>query len=122
MHKKYQLIILDRDGVINKDSPLYIKSPAEWHAIAGSLEAITKLNKAGINVAIASNQSGVGRGYFTEETLYAIHSKMLTQLKQAGGHIDYIAYCPHHPEDNCSCRKPCIPCTAAIIYRPRHRR
>lgn len=101
-----KLVILDRDGVINYDSPDFIKSPDEWRAIPGSLEAIALLNKAGINVAIASNQSGLARGYFTEETLQKIHQKMLDELKQYGGHIDKIFYCPHGPDDDCSCRKP----------------
>lgn len=104
--KKYQLLILDRDGVINQDSPQYIKSPAEWHAIPGSLEAIADLNRAGIKVVVASNQSGVGRGYFTAETLALIHKKMVTELAKLGGHLDGIYYCPHHPATNCNCRKP----------------
>ncbi|MES2203938.1 MAG: D-glycero-beta-D-manno-heptose 1,7-bisphosphate 7-phosphatase [Pseudomonadota bacterium] len=101
-----KLIILDRDGVINYDSPDFIKSPEEWHAIPGSLEAIALLNKAGIKVAIASNQSGLARGYFTEDTLKKIHQKMLDELKKCGGHIDKIFYCPHGPHDDCACRKP----------------
>ena len=101
-----KLIILDRDGVINEDSPDFIKSPQEWHAIPGSLEAIALLNKANIFVAIASNQSGLARGYFTEETLQKIHQKMLTELKKHDGHIDKIFYCPHEPDDQCNCRKP----------------
>ena len=72
-----KLVILDRDGVINKDSPNYIKSPEEWKAIPGSLEAIAKLKKHGYKVAIATNQSGIARGHFTLETLEKIHKKML---------------------------------------------
>jgi len=104
--KKYKLIVLDRDGVINEDSDAYIKSPDEWHAIPGSLETMAKFNKADIKVAVITNQSGVARGFFTEKTLQAIHKKMLTELKKVGGHIDAIVYCPHHPDDNCDCRKP----------------
>lgn len=100
------LIVLDRDGVINEDSPDFIKSPAEWHAIPGSLEAIAALNKAGHSVVIASNQSGIGRGYFDKEDLKAIHEKMQKELAKVGAHIDAIFYCPHKPEDNCECRKP----------------
>jgi D-glycero-D-manno-heptose 1,7-bisphosphate phosphatase len=100
------LIILDRDGVINFDSDAYIKSPAEWHAIPESLAAIARLNQAGYTVAIATNQSGVGRGYYPLSTLDAIHKKMLDELVAVGGHIDMIAFCPHTPEDNCDCRKP----------------
>ena len=102
----YQLIILDRDGVINDDSPNYIKSPNEWHAIPGSLEAIAKLNRAHKKVAIATNQSGIARGFYDENMLEQIHQKMHDQLAIVNGHIDMIAYCPHHPNDNCLCRKP----------------
>lgn len=101
-----KLIILDRDGVINEDSPHFVKSPEEWHPIPGSLEAIALLNKAGIKIAIASNQSGLARGYFTESTLQIIHQKMSNELKKYDGHIDKIFYCPHGPNDGCDCRKP----------------
>ncbi len=70
------LIILDRDGVINQESIEYIKSPQEWIPIEGSLEAIAKLNRAGYKVVIATNQSGVGRGYYSEDTLNQIHQKL----------------------------------------------
>ncbi|EKE00682.1 MAG: Histidinol-phosphate phosphatase [uncultured bacterium] len=102
----FKLIVLDRDGVINEDSPFYIKSPDEWHAIPGSLEAIAKLNRLGYKVAIATNQSGIARNYFTVETLNLIHKKMLAQVAEKGGRIDGIFICPHGPEDNCDCRKP----------------
>lgn len=101
-----KLIILDRDGVINYDSDAYIKSPEEWIPIPGSLEAIAKLNQAGFKIAVATNQSGVGRGLLTETTLMAIHEKMEQALAKEGGHIDAIFYCPHTPDDQCSCRKP----------------
>ena len=71
-----KLIILDRDGVINIDSALYIKSPAEWKPIEGSLEAIARLNQAGYRVVVATNQSGIGRGLFDMDTLNAMHEKM----------------------------------------------
>lgn len=101
-----KLIILDRDGVINEDSDQYIKSPNEWHAIPGSLEAIAKLNKAGCKVVVATNQSGIARKLFTADILLTIHKKMQNELAKIGGHIDDIFYCPHHPNDNCMCRKP----------------
>lgn len=106
MNHKYKLVILDRDGVVNEDSDAYIKNPQEWHAISGSLEAIAKLNEANIKVAIVTNQSGIARGYYTEETLQKIHEKMLRELSDEGGHVDKIYYCPHHPDEDCSCRKP----------------
>jgi len=100
------LIILDRDGVINHDSDHYIKSREEWIPIPGSLEAISLLNKHGYIVAIATNQSGIARGYYSEATLADMHQKMIDLLKPLNGKIDGIFYCPHGPDDNCDCRKP----------------
>lgn len=99
-------IILDRDGVINVDSALYIKSPAEWKPIAGSLEAIARLNQAGYRVFVATNQSGLGRGLFDMDTLNAMHEKMHKCLSAAGGRVDAIFYCPHTADEDCGCRKP----------------
>jgi D-glycero-D-manno-heptose 1,7-bisphosphate phosphatase len=100
------LIILDRDGVINYDSVDYIKSPQEWRPIPGSLEAIARLHRAGYRVVVATNQSGVGRGLLSMDTLAAIHTRMLEAVRKQGGEIDAIFFCPHTPEDNCDCRKP----------------
>jgi len=101
-----KLIILDRDGVINYDSDNYIKSVEEFIPLPGSLEAIAALNSAGYRIAIATNQSGISRGYYDIDTLDAMHKKLASELEKVGGHIDYIAYCPHGPDDHCSCRKP----------------
>lgn len=100
------LIILDRDGVINKESIAFIKSPAEWIPIPGSLAAIAKLNAAGHTVVVATNQSGVARGLYSLDMLDKIHQKMQNELAKEGGHIDAIFFCPHGPDDNCDCRKP----------------
>ena len=99
-------IILDRDGVINIDSALYIKSPAEWKPIEGSLPAIARLNQAGYRVVVATNQSGIGRGLFDMDTLNAMHEKMHKSLAAVGGRIDAIFYCPHTADEKCGCRKP----------------
>ncbi|MCB5186716.1 D-glycero-beta-D-manno-heptose 1,7-bisphosphate 7-phosphatase [Methylobacillus caricis] len=101
-----KLVILDRDGVINYDSAQFIKSPDEWKPIPGSLEAIAMLNQSGFRVALATNQSGIGRGLFDMATLNAIHDKMHKALAQFGGRIDALFYCPHAADSNCSCRKP----------------
>ena len=101
-----KIIILDRDGVINYDSSEYIKSPDEWRAIPGSLEAIADLNRFGYKVVIATNQSGIGRGYYDVAMLNIIHEKLRRELAAVGGYIDGIFFCPHRPEDNCNCRKP----------------
>ena len=101
-----KLVILDRDGVINYDSPSYITRPEEWKPIPGSLEAIARLNQSGYHVVVASNQSGIGRGLFDMATLNAIHDKMHRALGQVGGRIDAIFFCPHADEAGCRCRKP----------------
>lgn len=100
------LIILDRDGVINHDSKDYIKSPEEWIPLPGSLEAIAQLNKAGHKVVVATNQSGVGRGYYSLQMMHKIHEHMQRSVVSVGGHLDGIYYCPHTPDDHCGCRKP----------------
>jgi len=99
-------VFLDRDGVINFDSPDYILAPEQWHPIPGSLEAIARLTAADIPVAICSNQSALGRGMIDQSMFESIHAKMLLCIEQAGGRIDHVAYCPHGPDDGCSCRKP----------------
>lgn len=101
-----RLIILDRDGVINEDSDEYIKSPAEWEPIAGSLEAIARLNRADYRVVVATNQSGLARGLYDMGTLVHIHQKMNQMLAEVGGEIEAVFFCPHGPADNCRCRKP----------------
>jgi D-glycero-D-manno-heptose 1,7-bisphosphate phosphatase len=101
-----KMVILDRDGVINHDSDDYIKSPDEWIPIEGSLEAIARLKKSGYLVTVASNQSGIGRGLFTLDTLQSMHDKFKALLAQRGAEIDGIFFCPHKPTDNCICRKP----------------
>lgn len=100
------LVILDRDGVINRDSEAFVKTPDEWEPIAGSLQAIADLSSAGFEIAVASNQSGVGRKIIDRPALEAIHNKMRRLVREAGGDIGKIVYCPHHPEDGCDCRKP----------------
>jgi len=101
-----KLVILDRDGVINQDSDQFIKSPDEWKSIAGSLEAIARLNQYGWRVVVASNQSGIGRGLFGMDTLNAIHDKMIKSLAQVGGRLEAIFFCPHPADSTCDCRKP----------------
>lgn len=101
-----KLVILDRDGVINHDSADFIRSPEEFRPIAGSLEAIARLNKADFRVVVATNQSGVARGYFDLDTLARIHSRLRRELAAVGGHIDALFYCPHGPDGGCDCRKP----------------
>lgn len=101
-----KLIILDRDGVINEDRDDYVKSSDEWVPLPGSLEAIALLNQAGYQIAIATNQSGISRGYFSINDLHAMHRKMDKLLKPLGGRIDSIFFCPHVDAHHCDCRKP----------------
>jgi len=101
-----KLVILDRDGVINFDSAQFIKTPAEWKPIPGSLEAIARLTQGGYRVVVASNQSGVGRGLLDMSTLNEINGKMHKALAVVGGRIDAVFYCPHANDADCECRKP----------------
>lgn len=100
------IIVLDRDGVINVDLMTYVTSPEEFTAIDGSLEAIANLNKNGFKVAIATNQACIEKGIITDQQLELIHQHMIKLLKPYGGSIEHIAYCPHAPETRCECRKP----------------
>jgi D-glycero-D-manno-heptose 1,7-bisphosphate phosphatase len=100
------LVILDRDGVINRDSNAFIKNTEEWQPLPGSIEAIAALAAAGFTLAVASNQSGIARGLFSQAALDAMHQKMLALIDAAGGRINKIVICPHSPDDDCDCRKP----------------
>lgn len=101
-----KLIILDRDGVINKDSDAYIKNADEWMPIDGSIDAIAQLTRGGYTVVVATNQSGLGRGLFSPQDLEEMHQKMCQLVQAAGGRINGIFFCPHTPEERCDCRKP----------------
>ena len=101
-----KLVILDRDGVINRDSPDYIKSPDEWQPYPGSLEAISRLHRNHYRVIVATNQSGISRNLLDLSMLHRIHQKMIAMVNEKGGQIDAVFFCPHRPEDLCSCRKP----------------
>ncbi|MFZ5653858.1 MAG: D-glycero-beta-D-manno-heptose 1,7-bisphosphate 7-phosphatase [Pseudomonadota bacterium] len=110
-------VILDRDGVINRDSPDYIRSLSDWHPLPGSIEAIARLCRSGFRVVVATNQSGVGRGLIQAAELAAIHGELCRQVARAGGEIAGIFYCPHAPEAGCSCRKPATGLFQAIARR-----
>ena len=101
-----KVVILDRDGVINEDSADFVKSVSEWKPIPGSLEAIARLCHAGFHVCVASNQSGIGRGLFDYDALFAIHDKLQRSLADLGGRIEAIAYAPEHPDHATEMRKP----------------
>jgi D-glycero-D-manno-heptose 1,7-bisphosphate phosphatase len=108
------LVILDRDGVINEDSADYIRGVADWRPLPGSIEAIADLSRAGFHIAIATNQSGLSRGYFGLDELEEIHALLRQQVADLGGEIDGIFYCPHVPDEGCDCRKPATGLLQAI--------
>ena len=105
-NKTSRLIILDRDGVINEDLWGYVTKNEEFNLIDGSLEAIASLTDAGFHIAVATNQACINRKIINKKQLDKIHDHMTALIETAGGRIDYIACCPHLPEENCSCRKP----------------
>jgi D-glycero-D-manno-heptose 1,7-bisphosphate phosphatase len=100
------VVVIDRDGVINEDSGEFIKSVDEWRPIAGSLEGIAALTRAGYRVVVVTNQSGIARGLLTEDVLHDIHEHMRSAVRAAGGELAAVYYCPHHPDEGCDCRKP----------------
>ena len=101
-----KLVIVDRDGTLCVEREGYIQTPDDWEPLPGALDAIARLNHAGYQVVIAANQPGLGRGLFDMAALNAIQSRMNKQLAAAGGRIDAFFYCPHAPDEGCSCRKP----------------
>ena len=101
-----KVVFLDRDGVINRDSPAYIKSWAEFDFLPGSLVALRRLTAAGFTLIILSNQSAVNRGMLSLETLLDMHRRLQADVAAAGGCIADIFFCPHRPEEGCACRKP----------------
>jgi D-glycero-D-manno-heptose 1,7-bisphosphate phosphatase len=101
-----RLVILDRDGVINEDSDDYIKTLDEWVPIPGSIDAIARLSRAGYRIGVATNQSGLARGYFDDITLANMHALLCALVEEQGGQVDAICYCPHGPDEGCHCRKP----------------
>ena len=99
-------IFLDRDGVINRDSPDYIKSWDEFHFLPGSVEAITRLSQSGRRVILITNQSVIHRKMVLPETLDQMHANLKAAVREAGGCITDIFFCPHTPDEGCACRKP----------------
>ncbi len=103
---KKNAVFLDRDGVINQDDPNYIKSWSEFHFLPKVKSAIRQLNNSGYYVVVITNQGGVAKGLYTEETVKEINRKMQAELELAGAHIDAVYFCPHTKEQACNCRKP----------------
>jgi D-glycero-D-manno-heptose 1,7-bisphosphate phosphatase len=101
-----RVLLIDRDGVINEDSADFIRSPADWHALPGSLEAIARAQRLGYHVVVVSNQSGLARGHFSMHDLNEIHARLCAELARFGGRVEAFFFCPHGPDDDCECRKP----------------
>lgn len=106
MSHSIKAVFLDRDGVINADSPFYVKSWPEFAFLPGSIEALRRLTQAGLGLFVVTNQSAVGRRYMTLDALEDMHRRMTLTLSAAGVRIADIFYCPHHPDEGCDCRKP----------------
>jgi len=106
LNEATRLIILDRDGVINRDSDRFVRAASDWCPIDGSLEAIALLTDNDFVVAVATNQSGLARGHFDLAALHDIHRTMAEAVAAAGGRIDRVVFCPHGPGEGCECRKP----------------
>ena len=106
MEKLARVVFLDRDGVINKDSPEYVKNRDEFNFLPGSLDALSRLHKAGFEIIIITNQSAINRGITTLAALEEIHRVLREKTRQHGGDIRDIFFCPHRPDEGCNCRKP----------------
>ena len=99
-------IFLDRDGVINQNRADYVKSWSEFVFEAGALDALAKLAGLHLPIIVITNQGAIGRGLTTHEAVDEIHRRMKAAVHEAGGRIDDVLYCPHHPDEDCACRKP----------------
>lgn len=104
--REHKWVVLDRDGTLNAEPEDYLRSPDDWVPLPGVLDALARLHHGGWRLLIAANQSGIGRGLFDVATLNAVHARMHKQVAAAGGRIEAVFFCPHAPEDGCSCRKP----------------
>lgn len=99
-------LFLDRDGVINIDRPDYIKNRHEFGFYPDSLKALRVARERGIKVVLISNQSAINRGLISWQDFWDVHHHMVRRIAEEGGHLDAAVYCPHRPDENCSCRKP----------------
>jgi D-glycero-D-manno-heptose 1,7-bisphosphate phosphatase len=112
-----KLVILGRDGILNRYRDDHVKEASEWLPIAGALDAVARLSQAGWHAVVATNQSGIGRGMIDMASLNAVHSHMMKLMAEAGGRIDAVFFCPHTPQEQCTCRKPLPGMILQIIDR-----
>ncbi|RSD29189.1 D-glycero-alpha-D-manno-heptose-1,7-bisphosphate 7-phosphatase [Mesobacillus subterraneus] len=104
-----QAIFLDRDGVLNEvlsDRVKFVNRPEELYLLEGAAEAVAELSRNGYEIFVVTNQGGVGLGFLKEKRLHEIHDTMIDMIKEHGGEIKEVAYCPHKPKAGCECRKP----------------
>lgn len=102
-------VFLDRDGVVNEvlsKRVKFVNTPKDFHLLPGVGEAILQINQMGYLVFVVTNQGGIGKGYMTENDLHEIHEQMNTDVSSYGAQINDVIFCPHAPEEGCSCRKP----------------
>lgn len=102
---RYSAAFVDRDGTVIRD-PGYVDDPADVEILPGSAEAISLLNARGIPVVMVTNQSGIGRGYYTEQDFRAVQQEVERQLAVRGCAVEAVFHCPHDPDRPCDCRKP----------------
>jgi len=115
----FRHVILDRDGVLNYEAPegSYVRDPSEFHWLPGALEGLALLRRAGVRLSVATNQAGVGRGVMSLKQLAAVHERMQREAAAQGAALDAVLYCPHAPEEQCSCRKPAPGLIEAAVAR-----
>jgi len=115
----FRHVILDRDGVLNYEAPegSYVREPSEFRWLPGALEGLALLRGAGLRLSVATNQAGVGRGLMSLAQLAAVHDRMQSEAAAHGGALDAVLYCPHAPEEQCSCRKPAPGLIQAAVAR-----
>lgn len=101
-----QCLFLDRDGVINRERADYVKSWQEMEILPGVFDAMARLAQLNAPVIIITNQSAIGRQHVTRQAVDELHHRLFELIHSAGGRVDDVFLCPHHPNDNCSCRKP----------------
>ena len=99
-------IFLDRDGVINQNRPDHVKSWSEFVFETNVLPALARLASLHLPIIVITNQACIGRGLVGQEVVEDIHRRMVVAVEKAGGRIDHVLYCPHHPSEECACRKP----------------
>lgn len=104
--RQARALFLDRDGVINVNRADNVRSWEQFTFEQGALAALAQMGATDFRIFVITNQSGIGRGHMTEETVQQIHARMVSEIGQAGGRVDEVYYCPHTPDDNCACRKP----------------